>query len=115
MRSKEQLPHYEELVPLANALSTRFIQRQRFYARQLDDGAYMLVRRALEEKHLVAHLQGKMTLGAYVLDAQSRGRYMVLDADNELDWRRMQALASVLADEGTAVLGYRTVNNREWK
>jgi hypothetical protein len=101
MRSKEQLPYYEKLLPLASVLGERFIQRRDVYARQLDDGSYVFVRKPLEEKHLVAHLQGKMTLGAYVLDAESHGRYLVLDADDAPDWRRLKALAGFLAGEGT--------------
>ena len=42
-----------------------------------------------------------MTLGAYVLDAQSQSRFLVLDADDAPDWRRLKALAGVLAEEGT--------------
>jgi len=101
MSNKENIPNYQEFINPAQTLGSQFIQRRDFYARQLDDGSYILVRKRLEEKHLVAHLRGKMTLGAYVLDAQSRGRYLVLDADDEPDWRRLKALAGALAEEGT--------------
>jgi hypothetical protein len=46
------------------------------------------------------HLRGKITLGAYVLDPDSNGRFLVLDADSDPDWRKLQALAGALAEMG---------------
>ena len=92
---------YKELAQYAEDLGSRFIQRWDVHAKQLDDGSYVMVREALRQEHLVAHLQGEMTVGAYVLDAQSQSRFLVLDADDAPDWRRLKALAAVLAEEGT--------------
>lgn len=100
MRSKEEEPIREDLTPYAVALAGRFIQRQDMYARQLEDGSYVAVYKRLRRGHLLAHLRGNITLGAYMLDEESRGRYLVLDADDDPDWRRLQALAGVLAGEG---------------
>jgi hypothetical protein len=50
--------------------------------------------------HLIAHLRGEITLGTYLLDQRGQGRFLVLDADDEPDWRRLKALAEVLTEEG---------------
>jgi hypothetical protein len=100
MSGKESRQPASELDPVIRALGERFLQRRDLYARQLDDGRYVAVYEPLEVRHLVAHLRGELTLGAYVLDAESNGRFLVLDADDEPDWRRLQALAGVLAEMG---------------
>ncbi|HUV53359.1 MAG TPA: CHC2 zinc finger domain-containing protein [Dehalococcoidia bacterium] len=100
MSETERPPTTEELQALAEALGRTFIQRRDLYARQLDDGSYISVKKPLRPGYLKDHLLGKMTLGAYVLDQDSSGRFMVLDADNDPDWRRLQALASALAEMG---------------
>lgn len=81
-------------------LSDRFLQRRDIYARQLDDGGYVATHKPLQAYHLIAHLKGEITLGTYLLNPDSRGRFLVLDADDDLDWRRLTALARVLAGEG---------------
>ena len=60
-----------ETYALADSLGQTFIQRRDLYARQLDDGRYLCFRKPLTDNHLVAHLQGEITLGAYVLDQNS--------------------------------------------
>jgi len=39
-----------------------------------------------------------MTLGAYVLDENSRSSFLVVDADDDPDWRRLNGLARVLEE-----------------
>jgi hypothetical protein len=65
------------------------------------DGSYVMMRERLTQQHLLAHLRGEMTLGTYVLDTESQSHFLVLDADDTPDWRRLKALAGVLAEEGT--------------
>ena len=101
MLPKERLPRREILTPLATILGDRFMQRWDLYAKQLDDGRYAAIKKNLRPNHLIAHLQGKSTLGAYLLDEESRGRYLVFDADDSPDWRRLKALSGVLAGLGT--------------
>lgn len=96
MGVKETLPAGEWHEP-ARALVGRFIQRRDLYARQLEDGRYVAVYEPLEARHLIAHLRGELTLGAYALDAGSQGRFIVLDADDDPGWRRLKALAGVLS------------------
>lgn len=43
----------------------------------------MAIKEPLTEKHLALHLQGHITLGAYILSPESTTRLMVLDADGE--------------------------------
>jgi hypothetical protein len=97
---KERLPKAEELNELADVLASTFIQRRDLYARQLDDGSYVSVKKPLKSRQLTAHLLGKLTLGTYLLDPNSNGCYLVYDADDEPDWRRLQALSRFMADEG---------------
>jgi hypothetical protein len=90
-----------ELDYLAAALATRFIRRWDLYSRQRDDGRYLCVRERLHHDHLLEHVQGEITLGAYVLDEDSQGVYLVFDADANPDWRRLQALAAALEELDT--------------
>jgi hypothetical protein len=100
---REDLPPeatYQELAELAGTLADRFLQRRDLYPRQLAAGQYVTVHEPLPEALLIAHLEGTETLGAYLLDAESRARFMVLDADDEPDRRRLLALSQVLAKLG---------------
>jgi hypothetical protein len=98
MKGKERGPAATEIAGLATALGQRFIHRWDMYPQQLKDGRYRAVKRPLLPEHLYAHLQGEMTLGAYVLDEQSRSDFLIVDADGEPDWRRLQALALALRE-----------------
>ena len=105
MSSKEHLPGEQDFMRLllAHSLDERFLQRRDSHARQLEDGRYAAIKRPVHRKHLLAHLRGEITLGAYVLDEDSQARFLVVDADDEPDWRRLNELARVLGDMGCAV------------
>jgi len=96
MGVKERQQNPEQLGRLAAIMDEVFIQRHDLYARQLDNGRYVCVREPLTQAHLEAHLQGKITLGTYLLDAESKGRCLVLDADDDPDWRRLKGVSRVL-------------------
>jgi hypothetical protein len=49
--------------------------------------------------HLFAHLRGEITLGAYLLDQDSRARFLVLDADDAQSWGELGHLTRALASE----------------
>jgi hypothetical protein len=66
----------------ALVLAQRFVRRWDLHARQLDDGSYICVHEQLNMGHLFAHLRGEITLGAYLLDQESRARFLALDADD---------------------------------
>ena len=86
----------QELSTPVDILAESFIQRWDKYPRQAENGSYFTVEKPLTRRLLYAHLRGKVTLGTYLLDENSQGRFMVLDADDEPDRRRLLALAQVL-------------------
>jgi hypothetical protein len=100
MRRPERLslPNSELSKP-ALVLGQQFVQRWDLHARQLDDGRYICVHEPLNVGHLFAHLRGEITLGTYLLDQESKARFLVLDADDEQGWENLGHLARVLADE----------------
>lgn len=81
---------------IVEELSKRFIQRWDIHARQLDDGKYICVRKAFSFELMYLHLRGKITLGVYLLDKESRARFTVLDADIDSDLRKLQIAAQDL-------------------
>jgi hypothetical protein len=95
-RERLLLPDAELSRP-ALVLAQRFVQRWDLYAHQLDDGSYICVHEPLNVGHLFDHLRGEITLGAYLLDQESRARFLVLDADDAQAWERLGHLASALA------------------
>ena len=100
MPSPERLQNPDaELSRPALVLAQRFVQRWDLFARQLDDGRYICVHEQLNTGHLFDHLQGKITLGTYLLDQESRARLLVLDVDDKQGWERLGHLARGLADE----------------
>ena len=100
MAAHERLPVLEaELSHPALVLAQRFVQRWDLFSRQLDDGRYICVHEQLNTGHLFGHLRGKITLGTYLLDQESRARFLVLDVDEEQGWERLGHLARGLADE----------------
>ena len=80
-------------------LARRFVQRWDLYAVQLDDGRYVCVRKQLNVGHLFAHLRGELTLGAYVLDRESRARFIVFDGDDDEAYSHLLEMTRALASE----------------
>jgi hypothetical protein len=100
MVSPECLPVPDtELSRPALVLAQRFVQRWDLHARQLDDGSYVCVHEPLNVGHLLDHLRGEITLGAYLLDQENQARFLVLDADDAQAWERLGHLARALAEE----------------
>ena len=97
MTEREPRSEDNEIQLAADRLGETFILRWDRYARQSAD-RYVAIQKPLRGAHLLAHLRGELTLGTYLLNAQSQGRFLVLDADDEPDRRRLQALAWALAD-----------------
>jgi len=88
-----------EVQALAAMLAGTFVQRRDLYARQLGDGRYLCVRKPLTDSLLISHLKGSLTLGAYVLDTDSRARFAVIDADDDLQVARLADMSRSLAKE----------------
>jgi hypothetical protein len=97
---KETKISSKELHKLAVGLAGTFIQRWDMYPRQLDTGAYLCVKKPLTMNHIIAHLQGKITLGAYLLDANSQARFIVIDADDKDQFEQTASMATSLRCHG---------------
>jgi hypothetical protein len=91
MKEKES---QAEIYRVAEGLSETFIQRWNLYPQQEEDGRYHCHHEPLTMDHLVDHLKGEITLGAYLLDPNNRARYVVLDADNEAEFEALKWMAS---------------------
>jgi hypothetical protein len=100
MFPKELEIPYSELDRLAEGLAATFIQRRDLYARQLDDGRYVSIQKPLKFGHVLGHLRGNLTLGAYVLDASSSTRFVVFDADDDRCMGSLISTAQDLANQG---------------
>lgn len=97
---KELDPTRTELEPLAAGLAHTFINRWDIHARQMDDGSYICIHSPLVSAHLVAHLRGEITLGAYLLDPSSYAKYIVFDADSEAQLNHLASASASLAERG---------------
>lgn len=104
MTSLEQELTNRELLPFAEILARRFVQRRDMYPRQYDGARpYFTVREPLTQPVLLMHLRGQVTLGTYLLNEESQGRFLVLDADDEVQWQRLWQAALRLQTENTLV------------
>jgi len=96
----ENKTDYENVYVKTQNFSALFIHRTDCYPLQLPDGSYRTTYKKLTNQLLVKHIEGKITLGAYALDAQSQARWLCLDADNNDEWRKLWELAEKLEIEG---------------
>lgn len=99
-----------EIWEIAERLSQRFIQRRDIYARQLDDGRYVCVHQSFKTGLMYRHLRGELTLGTYLLDIKSRARFLVLDADDDVNFIRLNDMAQDLQNQG--VYSYQETSRR---
>lgn len=88
-----------ELVRSAEALARRFVQRWDLHARQVKDGRYICIQKPLTREHLFAHLNGEITLGAYILSKKNLARFIVIDADDDDGFKRLANLAMKIAKD----------------
>jgi hypothetical protein len=108
--TQEIFKNENELESLVVGLSKTFIRRWDLYARQFDDGSYACVRKPLKLVHVAAHLQGDLTLGVYVLDKSSHARYLVIDADDETQFKQLAQICQDLKTQ--AVPSYLEASRR---
>ena len=99
MQKEKRIPS-TELEPLAAGLAQTFIQRWDLYPRQLDDGSYICIRKPLTQNHILAHLRGDITLGAYLLDSENQARFVVFDADDQDQMVGLFNITRALSTEG---------------
>ena len=85
---------------LVAAYASLFVHRWDNYAVQQRDGSYWRVAEPLSLPLLAAHLEGRWTLGTYLLDEQSTCTFAVFDADSEDGLTRLALLAGDLAQSG---------------
>jgi hypothetical protein len=97
---KKEFAQRSEIRVFADMLASRFVSRRDLFARQLEDGRYCCVRKPLEERHLISHLKGEITLGTYVLNQDSQTRFAVIDADDDLQLARLADISMSLAGRG---------------
>ena len=98
MHKEIRIPR-SELELLAENMASVFFQRRDIYARQLDDGRYISIKEPLESWQLISHLKGKLTLGTYVLDAESQTRLITFDADDNQQLVALTFMAQRLLDD----------------
>lgn len=99
-RHKERDPVSEISPDLINALTQTFISRIDCYALQLWKGNYTCIRQPISPQLVNVHLRGLVTLGVYALDAESKARWLCLDADNDDQWDVLKTINQDLATEG---------------
>lgn len=93
---KEQQP-VEELAPaLVESFVTTFFVRRDCYPQQLPDGSYVCIKQPLTTALVLDHLRGKITLGAYALAPDNTAHGLCLDADTDVQWQQLMALAQAL-------------------
>jgi hypothetical protein len=98
------------LSPLADILAQQFIQRWEMYPQQFYNGRWLAIHEPLHKGLLIDHLRGVVTLGAYLLDDNNQGRFLVMDADNKAAWRWLVCVARSLYLGG--VTGYLETSRR---
>ena len=87
---------------VVSAFASLFVHRWDSYAVQQRNGAYWRVAEPLTLEHIEAHLEGRWTLGTYLLDAQSTCTFAVFDDDGDDGVERLAVLSVELARQGIA-------------
>src|SRR6266568_1246457 len=85
---------------LVEAYASLFVHSWSQYAVQQRDGSYWRVVEPLTLALLAAHLEGRWTLGTYLLDEQCRCSFAVFDADGVDGLWQLLSLAVELARQG---------------
>lgn len=70
---------------LIEDLTRQFVNRDDLFAKQTPDGRYFMVRRPINPRQMFLHIRGDFTIGTYVLDRESQAKYVVLDADDNIE------------------------------
>jgi len=87
---------------VVSSFASVFVHEWGHYAVQQRNGAYWRVAEPLTVSLLSAHLTGQVTLGTYLLDAQSCCSFAVFDSDTGIDC--LVVLAGELAPQGIPTL-----------
>ena len=87
-----------DLVPLVRTC----IGRHNDYAVQRDDGLYYRTGRPLTYEVLRRHLEGRETIGTYLIDEQGCCRFAVFDADSDAELLQVLEVQARFAADGVA-------------
>src|SRR5438105_7222710 len=85
---------------LVAAYASLFVHCWSQYAVQQRNGSYWRVREPLTLAYVGAHLEGRWTLGTYLLDEHEQCAFAVFDADRADGLVRLAELAMELAAQG---------------
>ena len=77
-----------------------FVGNREHYAVQQRDGSYWRVCEPLTLDLVVAHVEGRVTLGTYLLDSESCCSFAVFDADSSDGLEKLALLQQQLAGDG---------------
>src|SRR5579863_2696498 len=86
------------------AYASLFAHNWNHYAVQQRNGAYWRVTEPLTLPLLAAHLDGRVSLGTYLLDSATTSAVAVFDADSNDGLELLVVLASELAQQGISTL-----------
>ncbi len=86
------------------AYASLFVHNWNHYAVQQRNGAYWRVTESLTLPLLAAHLDGRVSLGTYLLDTASTCAFAVFDADSSDGLARLVMLSGELAQQGIPTL-----------
>ncbi len=89
---------------LVEAYASLFVHCWSQYAVQQRDGSYWRVVESLTLPLISAHLEGRWTLGTYLLDEQCRCLFAVFDADGVDGLWQLLGLAMELAEQGISTV-----------
>ena len=95
----ERRPSGELEPEIIHAYASTFLGRKDVYSLQTKNGSYVAIYKSLPERLMLAHLNGKVTLGTYALDEDSRAHWICYDADADEAWNRLRTVAVQLADK----------------
>ncbi len=84
--------------------ASMFVHEWGYYAVQQRDGSYRPSRSPLTLPLLASHLEGRFTLGTYVVDRAGYCSFAVFDVDSEDGLERLVLLARVLAEVGISLM-----------
>src|SRR5579871_2790930 len=89
---------------LVAAFASLFIHNPHHYAVQQWNGSYWRVCEPLTLEMVAAHLEGRITLGTYLLDAEDCCSFAIFDADSNDGLEKLALLQQQLAGDGVPSL-----------
>lgn len=100
MRTEHEQPYPPEIDRRVNyAYGETFINRFDMFPMQRRDGRYTTYHKSLTYSLIESHIQGRITLGAYALDQNSRAHWLCCDADSDASWTNLQEMALALRSD----------------